>query len=250
MIAIKTVFYIFAFLYGIVIGSFMNVIIYRLPRKIPFVSGRSVCTSCSYTLKYYDLIPVLSFILLKGKCRNCGEKISWQYIVVELLTGLLYLAAYHQYGLTLYSFGWYIALPVLIAIAFIDAEHRIIPDSLNIALAVAGLLMLLSGYGATITSRVIGIFSVSVPFLIVAMVSKGGAMGGGDIKLVAASGLCLGWQMNLIAVFIGSLVGSVAMIISMMRGKANRKSQVPFGPWLSLGIVISGLFGSYISILF
>lgn len=184
--------------------------------------------------------------MLKGKCRHCAARISPRYIIVESLNGLLYLAAFHLFGITLYALGWYVAFPVLIAIAFIDAEHKIIPDRLNISLAVAGLIMLLSGEGATLVSRIIGIFSVSVPFLIVAMVSKGRAMGGGDIKLVAASGLCLGWQMNLFALFIGSLLGSVVMIISMLRGRADRKTQVPFGPWLSIGIAVSGLAGPFL----
>lgn len=243
LVDIETVLYMFAFLYGAAIGSFINVLIYRIPRKLNWTTGRSACPVCSSSLKLIDLVPVISYIFLRGKCRYCGAKISFRYTFVELLSGGLYIAVFHRFGLTFYSLGWYIAVPALIAIAFIDAEHRIIPDSFNIVLAIAGSIMAISGEGASLLSRVIGIFSVSVPFIAAAMISRGSAMGGGDIKLVAASGFCLGWKMNLVALFIGSLLGSVYAVILMIKGRANRKSQVPFGPWLSAGIVISGLIG-------
>jgi leader peptidase (prepilin peptidase)/N-methyltransferase len=243
LVSIHTILYVFAFLYGAVVGSFVNVLIYRIPRKLNWVTGRSACPECAVTLKLIDLIPIVSYIILRGKCRYCGAKIPFRYTIVEMLNGLLYLAAFHRYGLTLYSLGWYIAMPALIALAFIDAEHRIIPDRFNIALAVAGLIMTISGEEAELMSRVIGIFAISVPFLAIAMISKGSAMGGGDIKLVAASGLCLGWQMNIVAVFIGSLLGSVYGVALMIMGKADRKSQIPFGPWLAAGIAISGMIG-------
>lgn len=243
MVSIHTVLYVLAFLYGTVVGSFVNVLIYRIPRKLNWVSGRSACPACSKQLKIIDLIPVVSYIVLRGKCRYCGAKIPFRYTIVELLNGLLYMAVFIRYGLTLYSLGWYVAVSALIALAFIDAEHRIIPDRFNIVLAVAGLIMAISGEKADLLSRVIGVFSVSVPFLAIAVISKGGAMGGGDIKLVAASGFCLGWQMNLVAVFIGSLLGSIYGVALMIMRKADRKSQIPFGPWLAAGIAISGMIG-------
>jgi len=231
------------FLYGTVIGSFVNVLIYRVPRGMAVSRGRSVCTYCSHTLSVIDLVPLFSYIFLKGRCRYCGAKITIRYSIVELLNGLFYMAVALKFGFSLLALGWFIAVPVLIAVAFIDADHKIIPDRFPAALAVAGAVMILSGLGPDLLSRIIGVFSVSIPLFLIGMVSGGRAMGGGDVKLMAAAGLCLGWEMTVAALFIGAFAGSIVSIVLMAAGKITRKAQVPFGPSLSLGIVTSALAG-------
>jgi leader peptidase (prepilin peptidase)/N-methyltransferase len=232
-----------AFLYGITVGSFVNVLIHRIPNGMDIIKGRSMCTECGHKLAFGDLVPLFSYVWLKGRCRYCGSRISAGYPLVELINGLLYVAVLHRFGIGLMALGWFIAMPVLICVAFIDAAHRIIPDRFPVLLALSGVLMVLSGEKPDIFSRVIGIFSVSVPFLLVALVSGGRAMGGGDIKLMAAAGFCLGWEQNLAALFIGALAGSAVSMVQMAKGKVGRGTQVPFGPYLSFGIAVSALAG-------
>lgn len=234
------------FLYGIVIGSFLNVLIYRIPRGLGISKGRSMCTNCSHTLVWYDLVPFFSYLFLKGKCRYCGSKISFRYPFVELLNGILYILVVWKYGVSFLSLGWLIAIPALICVAFIDAEHKIIPDRFHIVLICAALIMAISERGPDIVTRLIGGFAVSVPFLLIAYISGGRAMGGGDIKLMAAAGLCLGWQLCLVALFLGAIIGSIVSVIQMIGKQVNRKSQVPFGPYLAIGIVAAGLAGDAI----
>jgi len=221
----------------------MNVLIYRIPRQQGVSRGRSICPACSHTLSFLDLVPVFSYIFLKGKCRYCGEKISIRYPIVEMLNGLLYVAVAWKFGFSFLALGWFIAVSVLIAVSFIDAEYKIIPDRFPIALAAAGVIMMLSDHGPDLLSRVIGFFSVSVPFLLIGLISGGRAMGGGDVKLMAAAGLCLGWEMNVTALFIGAFIGSIVSVVQMAGGKIKRGSQVPFGPYLALGIAASALVG-------
>lgn len=245
MISISYIIYIFVFLYGIAIGSFLNVVIYRLPRKLGMVKGHSFCTSCSHKLGILDLVPLFSYIFLGGRCRYCKDKISIRYPIVEFLNGALWLLVYLKFGFTFIGFGWFIAVSVLLCIAFIDGEHMEIPDRFSVLLALAGVLMALSSE-FPILSRVIGLFAVSVPLFIIAVISSGKAMGGGDIKLMAAAGFCLGWENTLVALLLGSLFGSIYGLVNMKKGKVKFKQEVPFGPFLTTGIVIAGLLGDRI----
>ncbi len=234
------------FLLGLVVGSFLNVCIYRIPRKISIVKPFSFCPSCGNTIKPYHNIPILSFILLKGRCAYCGAKISGKYPLVELLNGVLYALAYSSFGLSIHLFFIFIFLSSLVAISFIDMDFQIIPDSISLPLIVFGVIFSLLPESdflrIGVKESIIGIFVGGGSLLLVAILSKGG-MGGGDIKLNAAIGAFLGWKFALLTVFVGSVFGSLMGII-MMKKTGNRK--IPFGPFLSIGAIISLFMGDQI----
>ncbi len=234
---------VLAFVYGLVFGSFFNVCIYRIPLGISVAKGHSFCPTCKTRIRWYDLVPVLSFIMLRGKCRGCGEPISPRYTVVELLTAALYLAAYLVFGVSVDTLIMIILFSCLVILSFTDLEHQLIPDRFPIIIFSLGIINAAYGYFCLDKSPltyIIGLFAVSVPFFIL---SCFGAMGGGDVKLMAAAGLLLGWEKILLATLIGSVVGAVFAVIFMIRKKAGRKTEVPFGPFLSIGISATALCG-------
>jgi leader peptidase (prepilin peptidase)/N-methyltransferase len=241
---IYIIYYVFAFVLGLCIGSFLNVCIYRIPLGISVARGRSICPNCSRTLKPYDMVPVLSYIILGGKCRFCSARISPRYPFVELLGGVCFLAPALIYGFSPLAPLYMAFLAVLIPVAFIDAEHGIIPDRFHfmiLALAIAGFFL---QPGITWLERLIGCFAVSLPMLIIALAT--GGFGGGDIKLMAASGLLLGWQLTLLAFFIGAITSALYALIALRRKVPDEdgKRRMPFGPFLALGLALSALFGS------
>jgi len=243
---------IFFLLYGTVIGSFLNVLIYRIPRKEEFVKTRSHCMNCGYQLRWYDLIPLFSWIQLGGKCRACKTKISIQYPAIELLNGAAYLGIYLYFGLSWWTILACLVFSILLVIFMIDLRHMIIPNGLVVALLVIGVIGTI--YSGDYVSNLIGFFSVSSLLLVVAIVSKGG-MGMGDVKLMAASGLILGWQSNILALMLGAIVGSIIGIGLLGFGVINRKQPIPFGPFLTVGIMMAVLFGDrliawYLNLLF
>src|SRR5665648_43327 len=171
----------FVFTLGLLIGSFLNVCIYRIPENISVAKGFSFCPTCKNRIQPYDLIPVISYLFLKGSCRHCKSHISAKYPLVELLTGVLFILVYFQFGLTPYAGLTAILVSVLVAITFIDLKHQIIPDGLSLIIFASGIpAAFLSGLSPW--EHVIGFFAVSVLLLIIAFLSNGG-MGGGDIKL-------------------------------------------------------------------
>lgn len=243
---------VFVFLFGLCIGSFSNVLIYRIPLGLNFAKGSSFCPKCEHELKWYDLFPLFSFLFLGGKCRYCKAKISPQYPIVEGVTGLLYLAAYWFLcggELRLALLGFVGATTALIVAAFIDFKHQIIPDSMWITVFIGGILVyadeIIRG-GFTIEgliNRLIGFFCVSIFLLVIGMIYKGG-MGGGDIKLMAAAGFLLGWKNIIIALMFGSVIGVIYLGITRSLKRADMKKAVPFGPHLVVGIFIAMYFGS------
>jgi len=233
------------FLYGLLIGSFLNVCIYRIPLEKTVVKGRSYCTSCNSLIPWYCNIPLLSYLFLKGRCKDCGEKISPIYPAVELLNALLYLAVWQNYGLTFPALITAILFSVLIIIAFIDLAHQIIPDGLVLLIFILGVvnaIYQIVSFGVPWYTFVIGFFAASVPLFILGLIYPDG-MGGGDIKLMAAAGLFMGWKLILLSLFIGSLYGGVVSIFIIARKKGSMKSAIPFGPMLSLGIITCALAG-------
>lgn len=231
----------FAFIYGIVIGSFLNVCIYRIPKKENIVHIRSHCMSCGYHLKWYDLIPLFSYIFLKGKCRKCGEKISIQYPLVEFLNGIIYILIFAVNGLNVLSAIYALMVSALICISIIDFRTFEIPFGINIFIACLGLISIIFDYSNWL-DHVIGFFAVSLFIYIIYYASAGKAFGGGDVKLMAAVGLVIGWKEAIFAFFVGCLVGS---IIHMCRIKFTSESNhcLAMGPYLSIGIFCSILFG-------
>ncbi len=228
-------------LYGLVIGSFLNVCIYRIPRGISVAKGRSRCTSCGHVLGVLDLIPVFSFIFLRGRCRYCKSHFSPRYALVELLTGFLFALCY------IFSFGFYAAVlacmlvSVLVVVSFIDIDTKEIPDRLHIIILGLALVNMFVEVDADIYIKLFGLVIVSVPMLLVALLTRG--FGGGDIKLMACTGLYLGAWNILLAFFIGTFVCAIYAVCLLMLRKAGRKTEIAFGQFLSLGIAVALLFG-------
>lgn len=189
---------VFIFLLGVTVGSFLNVSIYRLPKKKSIVFPGSYCPMCGTPLKWYNLIPVLSFILQKGRCGYCGEEISPQYPLVELLNGILYMGLYREFGLNMGFLFYGIVFSILIVTSIIDLYHQIIPDVLNVLiLAVAIIYGIISSIQSSTSFNVLdsllGLVISGSIFLLIAIGSKGN-MGGGDMKLIAVLGFILGWR--------------------------------------------------------
>ena len=233
--------YIMIFLIGISIGSFLNVCIYRIPKKEDIVFERSHCMSCGNVLKWYELIPLFSFIVQGGKCRNCKTKLSAQYPLIELLNGLIYVWIFIVKGFCPESILFCICASVLIVISVIDWRTFEIPFGFNIIIGILGIVRVFLNL-AHWYDYVIGFFVVSGLFLIIYWITKGRGIGGGDIKLMAAAGLLLGWQNILLSLMIGSIAGSVIHLALM---KIQGKDRVlAFGPYLAFGIFISMLYGN------
>ena len=233
--------YIMIFLIGISIGSFLNVCIYRIPKKEDIVFERSHCMSCGNVLKWYELIPLFSFLVQGGKCRNCKTKLSVQYPLIELLNGLIYVWIFMAKGFQPESILFCICASVLIVISVIDWRTFEIPFGCNIVIGILGIVRVFLNL-AHWYDYVIGFFAVTGLFLIIYWITKGRGIGGGDIKLMAAAGLLLGWQNILLSLMIGSIAGSVIHLALM---KIQGKDRVlAFGPYLAFGIFISMLYGN------
>lgn len=237
----------FAFIFGAVVGSFLNVCICRLPADESVVSPPSHCPHCQYRIRWFDNIPIVSYVLLKGRCRGCQARISLQYPLVELLNGLLCLALFTRFGLTL-AFGvLFLFCSALVVITFIDLEHQIIPDEISLPGIVVGFLLsfVISGHGWL--NSLLGILLGGGSLLLVAytyqrLTGKEG-MGGGDIKLLAMMGAFLGWKSIPFIIFASSLVGSFVGITLMLVQKKDSKLAIPFGPYLAFGALLYIFFG-------
>ncbi len=241
-------------LFGLIVGSFCNVCIHRIPREENIVVPRSRCPSCHILIKAYDNIPVLSFLFLKAHCRSCGHRISWQYPVVELLTGLLFVLTILHFGLTWHTVLVLSFVTALVIVTFIDLEHQIVPDVITlpgiaVALVWSVLTFFLSDPHISVgfsppapLDALLGTVVGGGILYLVAVVSRGG-MGGGDIKLNAMVGAVLGWQKVLLTIFLGTLTGSVIALILLASGKKGRKDPMPFGPFLALGAVLALYWG-------
>jgi len=233
----------FAFI-GILFGSFINVIITRLPEKGKFLSAsRSICPDCGHLIRWYDLFPVLSYIILLGRCRDCKARISPRYPFVELMGAILAAAAFWCFGLSFFALAVYGVTLILLAIAFIDFNTSEIPDSLWIALIPFAIASVWLMPGVTWLSHIIGIFTIALPMLLLSLFIQG-AFGGGDIKLMAVCGLFLGWRLTLVAFFIALVFGGCYAAFLMLSGRRKRGEHMVFGPALCLGVAISIYFGN------
>ncbi len=245
--------YLAVALFGLSVGSFLNVVIWRMPRGKSIVSPSSRCPSCDTPIRPWDNVPIISYVLLRGKCRYCGARISPRYPLVEALNGGLWVLMYWRFGP-----GWdlpfYLAFSsALVAVTFIDLDFQIIPDYITlpgIPLGlIAGMLILPDpgaravdlGWKASLGGAALG-FGM---FYAIAILSRGG-MGGGDIKLMAMVGAVTGWKGVLMTTFLGSLTGSaLGLFLMATRGK-GRKTKIPFGPFLALGSILTLLAGQEI----
>lgn len=234
-------FYIIIFLYGIVIGSFLNVCIYRIPAKEDIVRTRSHCMNCGYKLEWYDLVPLLSYLILRGRCRKCKAKLSAQYPLIEAANGVLYVVITIVNGADIDSLLYCLLASALLTLSVIDFRTYEIPLGINIFILALGLIRVATDYSGWL-DYLIGLFSVSAFLAIIYYVTKGRGIGGGDVKLMAACGLVLGWKLIILAFFIGCILGAV---IHVARMKISGESHVlAMGPYLSAGVFIAMLWGS------
>lgn len=247
--------YITIFMFGILIGSFLNVCIYRIPRNETIVSGRSHCMDCNKDLKWYDMVPILSYVLLRGRCRFCKRQLPLQYPIVEGLNGLLYVTVFYIYGwnytpVVLFNIIYCIAISTLIIISLIDHRTYTIPAGLNLTLLILGIILIGIKYlafdnsSSLVIEHILGFFLVSSLLAIIFYATKGKGIGGGDVKLMASAGLLLGWKSILLAFMLGSILAAFIHLIKMKVKNADRT--LAFGPYLSAGITVSMLYGDKI----
>lgn len=225
--------------FSLLIGSFLNVCIYRIPLKQSIVTTGSHCFSCNTKIKPYDLIPVFSYIILGGKCRHCKEKISPRYMIVELLNFCLYMLTYLQFGLSIQTLYICLLSSVMIIVSMIDLDTMEIPDRFHII--IAG-ISVISFFDTTTLwwERIAGFVAASLILFVLALLT--GGFGGGDIKLMAVCGICLGYKNILLALLIGIIIGGIVGVIKLITDK-DRKASIPFGPSLCIGIFVAALYG-------
>ncbi len=235
------------FCYGLLFGSFANVIILRLPKNMSVVKPRSKCPKCEKSIRWFDLIPVISWVLLGAKCRNCKAKIHWRYPLVELLMGALFCGMYLKVGWSwllleylIFSFG-------LVVVSFIDLDHMILPDSFTLSGVVLGLLGGILNPARELMPAVWGVlfgggFLWAVAYIYY-LIRKEEGMGGGDIKLLAWIGAILGWTSVPFVILVSSIIGTVFGVFVALKNKAGMRSTIPFGPYLALAALLYIFWG-------
>jgi leader peptidase (prepilin peptidase)/N-methyltransferase len=249
---------IFTAIFGLIVGSFLNVCIHRIPQKKSIVFPPSSCPKCDEKIRFYDNIPVLSYIILKGRCRNCNEGISIQYPIVEAISGLLSVALFLRYGLNLHYFLFLLFSLSLVVISFIDIQHKIIPDIISLPGIPLGFIISIILGRITWYDSLIGILAGGgclylVAFVFEKLTGKVG-MGGGDIKLLAMIGGWLGFRALPFIILFSSLSGTIVGSISILLSSKGLRTRIPFGPFLAFGALIYLFFGKeiiswYISLL-
>lgn len=239
--SLKILLYIIVFIYGIIIGSFVNVCICRIPKKESVVKVRSHCESCGYQLKWYDLVPLFSYLCLGGKCRKCRAKISVQHPIIEVLNGFLYILVLSVCGLSIESLLYCLAGSALLALSVIDFRTYEIPVGFNVFIGALGIVRVITDY-TNWSLYLIGFVAVSAFLYVLYIISKGRAIGGGDIKLMAVCGLLLGWKLIILAFFIGCIMGSVIHVIRMKI--SGEEHVLAMGPYLSMGVMTAALWGN------
>jgi len=242
--------YIISIIFGALVGSFLNVCIFRLPKGESIIWPGSHCPHCKNAIKFYDNIPVVSYFLLRGRCRYCKGSISLQYPLVEGITAVSSLFLIIKFGPSLSYLLYFAFVAALIVITVIDLYHQIIPDVISLPGIGMGLLASLLIPQITFSNSLIGILLGGGSLFIVATfyqwLFKREGMGGGDIKLLAMIGAFLGWKAVLLTILLSSLIGSVTGILMMVVKGKDFKYAIPFGPFLSLGAVISLFYGEEI----
>jgi len=274
-------FYLLLFIFGLAAGSFLNVITLRyqpaqkiLDKKI--IGGRSHCPICLKTLAWYELIPIFSFFLQRGKCRSCGHKISLQYPLVEILSGLIFVfvplsllsssISHWSFNQWLIVIVWLLIFALFLLLSIIDLRHSIIPNQINLTLGILGLILMIInnyynkfgflrgsflGYYAVIFGLRENIwinYSVAallgmVIFGVIILLSRGKAMGLGDFKLIAALGLVFGWPDVSMVMFLAFVIGALISIVFLIRKKKKMRDAIPFGPFLVIGAALTFFFG-------
>lgn len=235
------------FVYGLLIGSFLNVCIYRIPREESIAFPSSHCTRCNTKLKWYDNVPLFSYIILKGKCRYCREKISIQYPLIELLNASIYLLLFYKFNLSVNFIFYALILSVLIVVTLIDLKSMIIPDSLVVAILVLSILHKLINYyinqiPMNLLNSLGGLILAGGLFLLILFLSRGG-MGGGDVTLIGSLGFVLGVKLIVLNIFLSFVLGAIISIFLLLTKIKTRKDPIPFGPFIVIAFFISLFWG-------
>lgn len=231
------------FILGLLIGSFLNVCIYRLPQNQSIITPPSHCMICNSRLKPWDLIPVISYLLSRGRCRYCGTAFSGRYALVELLTASLFVWCLEVFGPTPELIKALILTAFFIVITFIDYDHQLILDKVLLWLSGAGVVInLWIGSVSPLDMLIAGLIGGGL-LLIIALVS-GGGMGGGDIKFAAALGLCFGWQYLLLTLLLSFVFGGIGGVLLLVFKIKSRKDFIPFGPFIALAALFTLLYGN------
>ncbi len=249
-IGMTVYFAVVSFIFGAVMGSFLNCVAIRIVHGESFIRGRSHCMSCGHVLAAKDLVPIFSYLFLHGKCRYCGKKVSVRYPISELAAGIVFTTVFLRYGVTLRMFELLCLCALLLCISFCDLEDFTIPDSLVIITIAVRLVFLAVRFFidreeclSLLLPSLIGAFSISLPLLIVVLIAekvlKKEAMGGGDIKLLFALGCYFTWDVNLFGIVAACLVGIVFALIA----KKSKGEAFPFGPSIAVGTWIAMLCG-------
>jgi len=238
---------VFSIIFGAIVGSFLNVCIVRMPKEESIVTPGSHCPRCNHPILFYDNIPFISYLALRGKCRYCKSSISAQYPLVEGITAISSLLLFLKFGPSLNYFFYFSFVAALIVVTVIDLYHQIIPDVISIPGIGVGLLGALIVPSITFFNSLLGILLGGGSLFVVATLYqwlfKREGMGGGDVKLLAMIGAFLGWKSVILTILLSSLIGSITgMIIMVIKGK-DFKYAIPFGPFLSLGAVLSLFYG-------
>ncbi len=241
----------YVIVFGMCIGSFLNVCIYRMPISESLVFPRSKCPKCGNLIRFYDNIPVFSYLFLKGRCRHCSTSIPIRYAMVEIITGLSAFSVYKKFGLTFPAVIYFIFIAALIVIIYIDIDHKIIPNRITLpGIPICFLFSFVLPEMSPIDS-LIGILAGGGSLFLVdwvyKAVTKKHGMGGGDIKLLAMIGAIIGWKGVLFTIYMSSIVGTLAGLMVIVYRKKNLKFAIPFGPFLSIGAITYLFFGDAIT---
>lgn len=241
-----TAIYILTFIFGSMVGSFLNVCIHRLPEGKSIVFPPSSCPHCNAVIAFYDNIPIISYLILFGRCRQCKSPISPRYPLVEFLTGLFAVILLKTFGFSIELLLYFVFAASLIVITFIDLQHQIIPDMISLPGIVVGFLVsyfLPHGFINSAIGILVGGGSLFLIAFGYHFITGREGMGGGDIKLLAMIGAFLGWKGVIITIFIGSFIGAVIGTALMLAKGKDTKYAIPFGPFLAMGAMISLFFG-------
>ncbi|MBW2438162.1 MAG: prepilin peptidase [Deltaproteobacteria bacterium] len=238
---------VFVFIFGICIGSFLNVCIYRLPESKSIVHPRSMCPKCGTLIRSYDNIPLFSYIALRGKCRYCGDRISFRYPAIEFISGIFAVGVFLKFGISVEALIYYTFIAVLLVITFIDIDHQIIPDVISLPGIPIFFAASFALPNVTFAESILGILVGGGSLYLVAwlyhLITRKEGMGGGDIKLLAMMGALIGWKGVLFTIFAASAVGTLAGLAVILKTGKTMKLKIPFGPFLAIGAIAFIFFG-------
>ena len=245
--------FLFFMIYGVCIGSFLNVLIYRIPLGISVAKGRSMCPNCKHTLKAIDLIPIFSYLSLKGKCRYCKANISNRYAIVELLTGIIFGICGVNFGFSYYALIMCLFCSSLIVAAYIDFDKGYIPDRIHIFIFILAIATIFLKSETSLLDRILGTLIIPIIMLLISAITNGG-IGMGDVKLFAVCGLLLGLKLTIPAFFGGYILALIALIPKIVKKELQKSQAVPMAPFFAMSLFIMALWGNelilwYISLL-